>query len=352
LTTLWLEALYFTGCAWLAEWWRRDGGVILRFQRVRPGRPGAFQPLRSDQISPRAFARLLRALKRWNYDVLSIDQMVERLRQPPHRARRFVCVTFDVGYRDFLDHAWPVLKSSGVPVTLYLPSSFPDHLGELWWLALEQIVGRNDRIGLILDGVEQRLDCRSTEQKVEVFDFVLQALRTMSPAECLNTVRDLCARYGSNLDAISSTVLMNWSDIASIAGDPLLSIGSATVTYPMLSRVDRQTSERELRMGRAVVEAAVGRPTPHVAYPFGDRDSFGRREVILASDSGFATAVTAEPGAVAGSGVDLLALPRISWDGRTLSLRALRGLLAGFTLPRRRQEADAPSTAGAASTSR
>ena len=179
LTSLWLEALYFTGCAWLAEWWRRDSGVILRFQRVRPGRPGAFQPLLSDQISPRALARLLRALTRWNYDFLSLDQLSERLRRPPHRARRFVCVTFDLGYRDFLDHAWPILKSLHVPATLYLPSNFPDHLGVLWWLALEQIVARNDRIGLILSGVKQRLDCRSTEQKNAVFDFIFAELRAM-----------------------------------------------------------------------------------------------------------------------------------------------------------------------------
>ena len=31
---------------------------------------------------------------------------------------------------------------------VYMPTSFPDRLGELWWLALEAVIARNDRIGL------------------------------------------------------------------------------------------------------------------------------------------------------------------------------------------------------------
>jgi len=112
-----------------------------------------------------------------------------------------------------------------------------------------------------------------------------------------------------------------------------VTVGSAGLTYPVLSRLDMQQSERELKLGRAVAEGAVGRPAPHLAYPHGTRDTFGRRETTLASELGFATAVTAEPGIVKSGEVELLALPRIAWDNRRKSLRAWRALLAVFTLP-------------------
>ena len=61
--------------------------------------------------------------------------------------RRFVCLTIDDGYRDTLQWAYPILKRQQVPFAVYVPTSFPDRLGELWWLALEAVVARNERIG-------------------------------------------------------------------------------------------------------------------------------------------------------------------------------------------------------------
>ena len=42
---------------------------------------------------------------------------------------RYVCVTFDDGYRDNLLAAAPVLSEYGIPATIYLPSRIID--GEL-----------------------------------------------------------------------------------------------------------------------------------------------------------------------------------------------------------------------------
>jgi peptidoglycan/xylan/chitin deacetylase (PgdA/CDA1 family) len=98
----------------------------------------------------------------------------------------------------------------------------------------------------------------------------------------------------------------------------------------VLSRLGLQQSERELRMGRTVAEGAVGRSVTHLAYPHGTRDTFGRREMALATELGFASAVTAEPGVIRPGDVEMMALPRIAWDGT--SLRAWRALLTGLTL--------------------
>ena len=37
-----------------------------------------------------------------------------------------------------------MLKKYEVPFAIYVPTSFPDRLGELWWLALEAVIARND----------------------------------------------------------------------------------------------------------------------------------------------------------------------------------------------------------------
>lgn len=328
LTRLLVEFLYFTGGTRFALW--RGLGVILKFERVRPRQQGGFQPLRARDITPEFLDRLLGALRRWNYDIISIAQVHERLVDPPGRPRRFVCLTFDIGYRDFLDHAWPILKRHQVPVALYLPASFPDHLGEVWWLALQEVIARQDRIGFVIGGIDHREHCRTVREKELLFDYLYKALRAMKPAERSHAIQDLCRRYGVDLEAVSSQAILNWRDLAAILDDPLLTIGSATASYATLACLDRQLAERELKMGRAVVEAAIGRKAPHLAYPFGTSDTFTSREQVTAFEIGCLTAVTTEPGTIEAKHRDrLLALPRISWDGR-LSLRAMRVMLAGL----------------------
>jgi hypothetical protein len=54
----------------------------------------------------------------------------------------------------------------------------------------------------------------------------------------------------------------------------------------------------------------------------------------MAEEAGFLSAVSAIPGVVEAEGrTSLHALPRIAWDGRQRSLRAMRVILSGATFP-------------------
>jgi peptidoglycan/xylan/chitin deacetylase (PgdA/CDA1 family) len=332
-----LELGYFTGAAQILTPRTGGAGVILRFERVKPRERGGFQPLRAQEITPDFLDRMLSALKRWRFDLVSIDEVVERLRAGRHQSgrssRRFVCLTFDGGYRDFAIHAYPVLARHRAPFAIYIPASFPDGLGELWWLGLQQVVGGHDRIGLTIDGVDRRFDCRTPREKHDVYAALYDWLRSLPQVERSGAIRDLCRRYRTDLAATSQAAVMSWQQLSEIAADPLATIGSATLNYPVLSRTLNDMAERELRMGRAVLEAAIGRKASHLAYPFGDNRSLGRRHMLIAGQLDFASAVTAEPGVVRADGqVDLLSLPRITWDGRSRSMRAMRVVLSGLTV--------------------
>ncbi|MGB7259772.1 MAG: polysaccharide deacetylase family protein, partial [Pseudolabrys sp.] len=120
-------------------------GAILTMHHVRPPRPEAFQPNRLLEITPIFLERLLRRLRKSRIDIISLDEMHERFINGNFK-RRFVCVTFDDGYKDVQRWAYPLLRKYEIPFAMYIATSFPDRLGELWWLALEAVIARNDRI--------------------------------------------------------------------------------------------------------------------------------------------------------------------------------------------------------------
>jgi peptidoglycan/xylan/chitin deacetylase (PgdA/CDA1 family) len=341
-----IELAYFSGYARLKQ--RRSGGagVILKFERVRPRSFRRFQPNRSREITPRFLDRAIRGLKRWNFDLISMDEVCRRAVTMPG-ANRFASLTFDGGCKDVIASAYPVLARHGVPFTVYLPTAFPDGLGEAWWLALEAIIARENRISLVIDGKERRFSTSDTSEKNQAYDFLASWMRTLAPPDLSHAIHDLCTRYSVDPAVLSRGLSMDWCDLARLARDPLVTIGSATVNYHPLSNLREAEAGREIAMGKAVAEAALDRDVRHFAYPQGDRGSWHRRHAAMAREAGFASAVSAIPGVIASNGdTNLYALPRIAWDGRQRSLRVLRVLASGamFAKVKPTGEREAPAT--------
>ena len=326
-----LESLYFSGAYHLMRPVFGGVGAILTMHHVRPPRPDAFQPNRLLEVSPRFFERLLRWIKRSRLDVISLDEMHRRFVDGKF-GRRFVCLTFDDGYKDIKQWAYPLLKKYEMPFALYIATSFPDELGELWWVALEAVIAQNNRIGLLIDGQQQFFDCDTVARKRELYDAIYGYLRSLkSEDELRGVVRDLCARHCVDMTGFCRDLCMSWEELAELAADPLCTIGAHTVNHKMLLKVADEAAVRaEVEMSRAVLEAALGKRPEHLAYPVGDPTSAGPREFRIASELGFKTAVTTRPGVLFKVHRDhLTALPRISVNGEFQQKRYLKVLVSG-----------------------
>ena len=325
-----LEALYFSGAHMMMRPFIGGVGAVLTLHHVRPPRDNRFQPNRLLEITPRFLQRVARALRRSGLDLVSVDEMHRRLSNGDF-GRRFVCLTIDDGYRDTLQYAYPLLKQYEIPFAVYVATSFADRLGELWWLALEAVIARNSRVGLVIDGRDQWFDCRTVGQKREVFDAVYGWMRSLrTEDELRRAIRDLCARYQVDINAFCRDLCMSWEELARLAADPLVTIGAHTVNHVMLAKVSASSARAEMDMSRRVIEASLGLRVEHLCYPVGDTTSAGPREFTLAAELGFKTAVTTRPGVLYEEHREFLtALPRISLNGEYQQMRYLRVLLSG-----------------------
>jgi peptidoglycan/xylan/chitin deacetylase (PgdA/CDA1 family) len=324
-----LEALYFSGSHILLRPFFGGLGAILTFRHVRPSRRDRFQPNRSLEVTPGFLERVIESVQRSGMEIVSLDEMHRRYVEGD-LGRRFACLTFDGGYRDNRIWAYPILKKYAVPFAIYVPTSFADRVGELWWRVLEAAIANNDRIALMVNGQGQRFDCGTAQEKQHVFSEICRWLRTLpGPDDIRLIVRDLAARYGVDLAAING-LCMSWQEIADLARDPLVTIGANTVNYPILAKTSDEQALAELKMGQAVIETAIGVKPEHCAYPFGEHDSVGAREFRLAAELGFKTAVTTYPSMLFPEYRDCLtALPRITVAGEYQRDRYIRVLLSG-----------------------
>jgi peptidoglycan/xylan/chitin deacetylase (PgdA/CDA1 family) len=325
-----LETLYFTGAHLALA--RPFGGVgaILTLHHVRPPRPHAFQPNGLLEIAPEFLEAVVTWLRRADIEIVSLGEMHRRLVEGEF-GRRFVALTFDDGYRDNLRFAYPILKRHGAPFTVYVPTSFPDRMGELWWLVLEAAIAKNDTVELAMDGVERRFACADVAAKRATFETIYWWLRARETEDELrHAIHELAARYAVSVTGFCDDLCMTWTELAELAADPLVTIGAHTVNHVILKKVPDNIVSAEMRMSAAAIEAALGVRPHHFSYPVGDASAAGPREFGMAARLGFKTGVTTRPGVLFPEHRDhLTALPRISLNGQFQRLRYLSVLMSG-----------------------
>jgi len=183
----------------------------------------------------------------------------------------------------------------------------------------------------VMDDADRHFYCRTPDEKHTAFATIYWWLRGLPTEQALRAaIHDLCSRYRVDLQKFCADLCMDWSELATLARDPLVTIGAHTVNHVMLQKVSDDEARREMAMSAAVIEAALGTRPCHLAYPVGDASSAGPREFRLAREAGFVTAVTTRPGVLFPEHLDhLTALPRIAVNGEFQRLRYLRVLLSG-----------------------
>src|ERR1700750_286569 len=152
-----LDALYFSGAHHLFRPIFAGVGAIFMLHHVRPSRDAEFQPNQHLEVEPEFLRAMLAHLHALNVDLVSMDEAHARLSQG-NFAHRFACFTFDDGYRDNRDFALPVMREFDAPLTVYVASDFAEGSGRLWWVALEMVVAKAERIEAEIGGVAVRLD--------------------------------------------------------------------------------------------------------------------------------------------------------------------------------------------------
>ena len=85
------------------------------------GIPPKGVPLKSLYVTPRMFRFQMWYLKTAGFKVVSLQEILSFIKGNDSD-ERLVAITFDDGYQDFYDNAFPVLKTYKLPSTVFLVS--------------------------------------------------------------------------------------------------------------------------------------------------------------------------------------------------------------------------------------
>lgn len=309
-------------------------GAILMLHRVTamPEKPNGFN--RHLNIAPAFLDAVIADMKASGYAFVSMDEAVERIRAGG-KGGRFATITADDGYRDNITEALPVLEKHGAPITIYIAPGLIDGDTYLWWDVIEDIVNASETLPLRTRGGQVTLDCSTPAKRLDAIMRLHNHLTLDVSEQDQNAVlRELAASSSIDPDASRLATLMNWEEIRAASRHPLVTIGAHTINHRNLKRLSEQSARHELEDVRHILKRQIEKVPRHLAYPYGYAAAVGGREVAMARDAGYVSAVTTRHGLLRAEHANHLhALPRISLNGRYQSVGHIRTMLSGVTTP-------------------
>lgn len=309
-------------------------GAVLMLHSVtsKPRHPDGFN--RHLSVAPAFLDSVIAGMKADSYDFVSIEEAVDRIKSPV-RGRRFAAITLDDGYRDNLLEALPIFERHETPFTVYVAPAMIDRTVDLWWETVEEAVLSRTLLYVNTPQGRVTIDCLSPAQKAEAIARLRNYLTVdVTEADQQAVVREIARGAGIDVDRLQRNRLMDWDQLRDLVSHPLATIGAHTVSHRNLARLSEEEARREMREAVRIIESEIGVAPAHMAYPYGHTGTVGPREVAIAKEIGFRSAVTTRHGLIRRGHADhLTALPRISLNGRYQKLTHVRAMLSGITTP-------------------
>ncbi len=104
-------------------------------------------PKRQDTVSPERFDWHMAYLKRHGFNVLPLSALVKIIKEGGPMPRKSVVITFDDGYDDNYQYAFPILKKYGFPATIFVVTDVVNDEGYLTTAQLKEMLGQGIEIG-------------------------------------------------------------------------------------------------------------------------------------------------------------------------------------------------------------
>ena len=216
------------------------------------------------------------------------------------RAR--VALTFDDGLRSNVEVAYPILRKLGLTATFFVCPGLIDEGRWLWnhearerlrSLDPHALVELTAQIGAPIDGVEPIIEW-------------MKALKIAERRKVEQQIRDATPNFKSTEAQRDEFGLAGWDELARLDAKTV-TIGSHTMTHPILTSLSEEETEAETRESRLTLERRLGREVSAFCYPNGDLND----GALASARRHYRSAVTTEIGRLEGE-VDPHRLPRYS----------------------------------------
>lgn len=255
--------------------------LILTYHRVLPvnhpdikfEQPGMY-------VTPQTFKLHMEELK-GRFELLHLNDWVNAVQNKLALPKYACAVTFDDGWLDNYEYAYPIIKELGIPVTIFVVSSYLGTKYSFWPNKLSRLLGSLNKKQLN-DLIHSKEGMWIKNIDIVNDDFISSGLSV----DKINQVIEHCKIYtenelNENIDKIESSFqsyfdtdivdLMDKNHLEEMVQSGLVRIGSHTCHHKrLLDNLNKNEIDTEVRESKEILHEMLGLPVELFCYPNGD----------------------------------------------------------------------------------
>jgi peptidoglycan/xylan/chitin deacetylase (PgdA/CDA1 family) len=232
-----------------------------------------------------------------HYQVAALEEAQEFISHPEKLRHPHVLITFDDGYLDNYQVAFPILKSHGVQGTFFLATGFVGTDSVPWWDQVSFMVRASNRSSIILEYPRSISIERPSDDLRSVIRSIVGLYKSPETTDTRRFLLGLEQACGVSIPhSAVERQFMNWQEAAEMARAGM-AIGSHTHRHELLAKLSPEEQFKEVDQSRRMIEDRLRVHVDSIAYPVGSRTSFSAATWEALERAGYRTAFSYYGGA-------------------------------------------------------
>lgn len=277
----------------LDGYWGQDRLTVLAYHRIENWNHPDFDFfVQNVSATPELFDREMEYIDS-HFNVIDLNTLLLFIQQGDPLPPRPCLITFDDGYLDNYENAFPILKKYGFPAVIFLMTDAMSNPVRPWWDVCAYYFHHTPKqqVELPLIGTKLLPDASARNQSRKEFVNKLKTLPDTEKRALLDQLPGLMEVPPPN----DPRLFVTWDQVHELVANGV-ACQPHTVTHPILSRIPLEEQRRQLAESKAKIEAETGQPAVAFAYPNGTKNDYDQNTIKILEELGFQAAFTLEEG--------------------------------------------------------
>lgn len=267
------------------------------------------------------FTRQIELIKK-TFEVVGLEELNTILAEQSYLTKPYAVITFDDGYLDNYQTAYPILKTLDVKGVFFVPINYISQRIVPWWDEIAWMVRNAKADSFKVDeGVLIDISSEDTMGNIREVLLAFKAINYRSIEKSLAFMREASNCYMNPED--EPQLFMTWEQVCEMSENGM-DIGSHTFSHRILSHIGDE-QETEILKSKAYLEKKLKKQVLAISYPVGTKDTFNKDTLRLAEQGGYAFGFSFIPGVDKTVTENRYSLSRfaISYNQSNLSLKLM-----------------------------
>ena len=241
---------------------------VLMYHRILPKHDPRYATEEPGMIvEPETFRQHLQIVKQ-HLTPIHLSEWVSRQQQGLPLPPKACAITFDDGWADNAEYAYPIIQEQQVPITLFAVSNMIGTDRQFWPNQINQLLNSPTYDLQSLEWLIPHLNTL-TDPK-EAASYTINQLKQFSDEKIYNWLSDLPAPPQTD-NSDTNPRLMSWTQLKKMSHSNLVEVGSHTCNHFRLNeQLNEQTLSQEIVHSQQRLQDELGQPVNLFCYPNGD----------------------------------------------------------------------------------